>query len=251
MKFYINKILLVLFILDTHDLFSSPISSGFYTGVTIGMEGLRGHRDDGLHTNPLSYDPQIFSENKRIKEHGHIASIFGGYLYRHHSYGIGGEGFFEAGKVANKIDCHWIDNQDIAMSNNKGHYLTFVEKKNSFGFKVLLGGIFKENFVYLLFGSSMTQFRYSANVDYTVDFPSFETYPTEKSIRKLACSFDYGLGIQHQTGSWKFGVEAYCRRFKNQLFTFALNPDLDPSPIVCTKVKPFIQGLSFKLAYAF
>ena len=50
MKFYINKILLVLFILDTHDLFF-PISSGFYTGLPLEWR-FKGHRDDGLHTNP-------------------------------------------------------------------------------------------------------------------------------------------------------------------------------------------------------
>ena len=69
----------------------------------------------------------------------------------------------------------------------------------------------------------MTQFRYSANVDYTVDFPSFETYPTENQFESWPAVLTMDLGFNTKLGHGNLALKLIVAGLKST-FHFCLKP---------------------------
>ncbi len=58
------KLLLVFLCGFSYKLEASSIASGFYIGFGAGMERLNGKRNEWLETDPNSFDPQTFTNNR-------------------------------------------------------------------------------------------------------------------------------------------------------------------------------------------
>ncbi len=65
----------------------------------VGMERMNGQRSERMDTaDPDIFEAQVFTNKQDMKKHGHLASLFGGYLHRWNHFGLGAEVFYEAGK---------------------------------------------------------------------------------------------------------------------------------------------------------
>ena len=72
------------------------------------------------------------------------------------------------------------------------------------------------------------------------------------SQRKLAYSFDYGLGMVFQTGRLRFGVEGYIANMKKQGLHFPFLPYTDYArPNVIVHIKPVNTVIKFKASILF
>jgi hypothetical protein len=192
--------------------------------------------------------------NQDMKKNGPLANIFGGYLYRYKNFAISGEAFYELGKVEDKIDRSWTQGGADTV-DFQGYYTAILEKKNGFGFRANIGGVlYDKTFLYALLGVSGSQLRYSS-VSSLLDVNSAANYqPSYNAKRKLSYGFDYGVGVQHQLGQWRIGIEAYIRNIKNQSFNFDLNPTnptIQPQPQVYAKLKPNLVAIALKAIFVF
>ena len=230
---------------------ASVISSGFYVGMGGGMERMNGQRSERMDTDPTAFEAQVFTNKQDMKKHGHLLNLFGGYLYKWNCFAIAGEAFYEFGRIEDKITRTWVDSPGVL--DFKGNYSASLEKKNSFGFRINIGGILKDRFfAYALLGLSASQLRYSTTAS-LLDPTAPAAYKQEfEASRKLAYGFDYGLGLQYQVNQWRLGVEGYIRNIKSQTLSFKFNdPHLHPQPVFHATFKPLMTVVTVKFSLTF
>ncbi len=236
---------------------ASPITSGFYGGISSGIERLNGQRNERYDADPTAFTPQILTRNKDMKKHGPVAEVFAGYLGRLHNFAWGLEAFYGLGKVEDTIVREWIDQPNV--SDFVEYYQAKFEKRNSFGLHARFGGILDDStFVYILAGISANQLRYntqSLSVNPSIlgggEIFILSDKGTPYATRKLGYGIDYGIGFEHQLDRCRFGLELYINNMKTHKFNFPFNPPFDPSPQIYALIRPINTILKFKASLSF